>query len=573
MRLKGILFSMLIALSAFYLSGCGGGGSAGAPAGAAALGTVSTGTITSISTNSQKAAVQSASPVVGVEVGNVNYQASGASIVMDADDPDDAGLQVGMVVTVTGQDEGNGRGIASRIEYECLLKGPVSGVDTANNQISVLGQTVSVDSNTVYAGVSGLSGLAAGDMIIISGLPGTGGTILATRVLKMGQGFVQGQTPVKLKGTVSSVSGQGFTIGSLTVNSRQPLPEGLAVGSYVRVRGTLDSITGPLSAVTVEIKRGDGGDEPGDSETVHMEGLVANFVSPGSFTVDGINVNAGSLNVAGVANNVRVLVIGEMEDGVLVASRLMVLSPAPVPPTPNPAPGPSPSPDGAALYAADCASCHGPLASSGKMGATAPMIQSAISSISAMSRLSLTSAQINAIAAALAPNPAPAPAPTPTPTPAPAMPAAPMGVMATGGTNQVTISWSPVSGATSYNIYWSTASGVTVSTGTKISSATSPYIHAGLSAGTAYYYIVTAVNSAGESAASPQVSAATAQAAIDGAALYAADCASCHGPLASSGKHGATASMIQTGISSISAMNHLSTLTSAQIQAIATALQ
>ncbi|HEY4743458.1 MAG TPA: cytochrome c, partial [Desulfuromonadaceae bacterium] len=59
---------------------------------------------------------------------------------------------------------------------------------------------------------------------------------------------------------------------------------------------------------------------------------------------------------------------------------------------------------------------------------------------------------------------------------------------------------------------------------------------------------------------------------IDGAALYTADCSGCHGPLASSSKKGATAAQIQTGISSVSAMKSLSTLTTAQVQAIAAAL-
>ena len=92
---------------------------------------------------------------------------------------------------------------------------------------------------------------------------------------------------------------------------------------------------------------------------------------------------------------------------------------------------------------------------------------------------------------------------------APAVPAAPTGVMATGGTNQVTVSWSAVSGASSYNLYWSTTSGVTPATGTKIEGVTSPAVQTGLSASTTYYYIVTAVNSAGESATSSQAAATT----------------------------------------------------------------
>ena len=95
---------------------------------------------------------------------------------------------------------------------------------------------------------------------------------------------------------------------------------------------------------------------------------------------------------------------------------------------------------------------------------------------------------------------------TVTVTPTGSAPSAPTGVTATAGNGQVSISWSPVSGATSYNIYWSTATGVTKTTGTKITGATSSYTHTGLTNGTTYYYVVTAVNSNGESSESSQVS-------------------------------------------------------------------
>jgi hypothetical protein len=88
------------------------------------------------------------------------------------------------------------------------------------------------------------------------------------------------------------------------------------------------------------------------------------------------------------------------------------------------------------------------------------------------------------------------------------VPPAPTGVTATAGDGNVSISWSAVSGATSYNLYHSTTSGVTKTTGTKITSVTSPYTHTGLTNGITYYYLVTAVNSSGESVESAQVSAA-----------------------------------------------------------------
>jgi len=96
-----------------------------------------------------------------------------------------------------------------------------------------------------------------------------------------------------------------------------------------------------------------------------------------------------------------------------------------------------------------------------------------------------------------------------TPAPTVTAPAVPAGLTAAGGTNRVTLSWAAATGASSYNLYWSSSPGVTTATGTKVAGITTPYVKTGLSAGTAYYFIVTAVNSTGESQASPQVTAIT----------------------------------------------------------------
>lgn len=88
------------------------------------------------------------------------------------------------------------------------------------------------------------------------------------------------------------------------------------------------------------------------------------------------------------------------------------------------------------------------------------------------------------------------------------VPSTPTGVTAAGGDGQVTVSWSPSSGATSYNIYWNTSGSVTTADSAVIS-APSPYVHMGLTNGTTYYYAVTAINNDGESALSTEVSATT----------------------------------------------------------------
>jgi hypothetical protein len=88
-----------------------------------------------------------------------------------------------------------------------------------------------------------------------------------------------------------------------------------------------------------------------------------------------------------------------------------------------------------------------------------------------------------------------------------ASPVAPTNDTATSGNTQATIAWTAAAGAASYNIYWSTTTGVTTANGTKITGAANPYTQSGLSNGTTYYYVVTAVNPFGESAASAQASA------------------------------------------------------------------
>lgn len=89
-------------------------------------------------------------------------------------------------------------------------------------------------------------------------------------------------------------------------------------------------------------------------------------------------------------------------------------------------------------------------------------------------------------------------------------PATPSGVTASPGNGQVVIAWMDVPNATSYNIYYSTSSGVTSGTktnGTLVSNVSNPYTLMNLTNGTTYYFVVTAVSSSAESLPSSQVSA------------------------------------------------------------------
>jgi fibronectin type 3 domain-containing protein len=85
------------------------------------------------------------------------------------------------------------------------------------------------------------------------------------------------------------------------------------------------------------------------------------------------------------------------------------------------------------------------------------------------------------------------------------VPGVPTGLVATAGNAQVSLSWATTSGATLYHVKRSIASGGPY---TQIATpASTSYTDGSLTNGTMYYYVVSAVNSTGESANSVQVSA------------------------------------------------------------------
>jgi predicted carbohydrate-binding protein with CBM5 and CBM33 domain len=85
------------------------------------------------------------------------------------------------------------------------------------------------------------------------------------------------------------------------------------------------------------------------------------------------------------------------------------------------------------------------------------------------------------------------------------VPSAPTGVAATAGNAQVVVSWAAASGATGYNVKRSTTNGGPYSN-VAANTGTTSFTNTGLTNGTTYYYVVTALNASGESPISTQVS-------------------------------------------------------------------
>ena len=221
-------------------------------------------------------------------------------------------------------------------------------------------------------------------------------------------------------------------------------------------------------------------------------------------------------------------------------------------------------PDGAALYGSNCASCHNPLATSSKKGRTAAQTQNAINNntggMGTSSLRSLTSAQVAAIATALATTAPVLSSVSVTPSTASIIPT---------GTQQLTASpldqnGAPFAGAT---ITWSSGN-------TPVATVSATGLVTGVAVGTATI-TATATSGATTKTATSVITVTSVATPPDGATLYASNCASCHGPLASSTKAGRTAAQTQNAINNnIGGMgtSSLRSLTTAQVAAIATVL-
>ena len=196
------------------------------------------------------------------------------------------------------------------------------------------------------------------------------------------------------------------------------------------------------------------------------------------------------------------------------------------------------APDGAALYTNNCAGCHGPADATTKAGADIARINAGIANEPTMSSLStLSAAEVKALADFLA---------TATPPPPPAAPNG-LSLYNTNcagchGTAEAT----EKAGADVTRITNSIANEPTMSS---LSTLTSAEIQALAD------FLATA---------SPPPPAAA-----DGLALYNTNCAGCHGTADATEKAGADVTRITNSIANEPSMSSLSTLSTAEIQALA----
>lgn len=269
-----------------------------------------------------------------VYVNGVRYTTGGADIEIDGVKATQGDLRVGQVIDVKGSMT-DGSASADVIRYHHNLEGPVTSLGGLS--LVAMGQTVLVDSGTSLGdGIAidpdrlEITGLAIGDIVEVSGLIDAEGRIEATRVdIRLHGGAYD------VYGTASDVNPalQTFQINALRVDyssaNIEDFPSGApSDGDLVLVTGLEFDDDGDFLAKKVEL-RYDTAVMPGPGNTVHVEGLVTDFVSATDFEVAGWPVTTTSATVyenatvADLALDAHVCVVGILNsDGVLVASRV-----------------------------------------------------------------------------------------------------------------------------------------------------------------------------------------------------------------------------------------------------------
>ena len=262
-----------------------------------------------------------------VIVNGVRFDDTQASIVDDDGVSHVRGdLKLGMVVEVEGEVHGNsGNGVARTIQFGGEIAGLVEAVDMGVARLTVLGQAVQVDADTLFSGyTAGLAGVAAGDLVEVFAFydPNTA-VYTATRIERKTV-----LAAFKLRGRISGLDSTGFAIGNALIDYSAIAPSALpplANGLSVRVSLQTLQVGGRWVASSV---RSSQRNFP-EANEAELEGFIGGFVSSANFQVGGVPVDAGGADVSfrhgsigQLANGVRVEVEGQMRNGVLVASKV-----------------------------------------------------------------------------------------------------------------------------------------------------------------------------------------------------------------------------------------------------------
>ncbi|HTF98481.1 MAG TPA: DUF5666 domain-containing protein [Cellvibrio sp.] len=268
-----------LALSIF-LAACGGGTKEN-----------SSNTTSSSSTNNTTSQAELTQGMVtgfgSVIVNGVHFDVKNADIQIDGKNLVESDLKVGQIVRITGSINGDGvHGIATHLEGESQLVGPITRIDLTAGLLVSLGQTIVITADTFFDDDVTADQLKVGDVIKVSSYTDADGKLIATRI-----DLKDAADKFQLTGDISELNtiAQTFIINGTLVDYSDASLEGLhnralENGLKVRVNGSFTEGTFVATGTLAHSHLGFKHDH--QHHHVTLSGPVTELVEGSGFTIE-----------------------------------------------------------------------------------------------------------------------------------------------------------------------------------------------------------------------------------------------------------------------------------------------
>lgn len=232
-----------------------------------------------------------------VYVNGNKYNTDNATVYVEGNKASESDLRVGMMVTV----KESSTGVAASIHFGDDVEGFVISNDIlTDGTLDVMGQTVTVDSNTIFEshvlGVTTAAEINIGNIVEVSGSSSGLGNITATRLevkaATLAEYLIDHPNGIEVKGIVTAHDEVStFKIGEMVVDYSTAditdMPAGNWDGLYVEAKSMQDLNAGQLVASKVELENEGSKEHHGDDEDeIEVSGAVTE-VTDSSVTVNG----------------------------------------------------------------------------------------------------------------------------------------------------------------------------------------------------------------------------------------------------------------------------------------------
>jgi len=261
-----------------------------------------------------------------ISVNDTPIDTNSTTVIVDGVETDSASLKDGMLVTVTGTESSDGTAKAQTIRFEDDVEGEVldSSIDASGTgSLNVLGQTVLVDTNTVFESNDindfTVNDVDIGNIVEVSGYSNTNGEIQATRIEVKNADYTPGEK-MELKGSISKLDGNTFSIGELTILADSAVLDDrfnnvLKNGQYVEVSSynALDA-NGNLIASEIKLKSENGKavEHDKNDEKVEIKGAITTELNNNELEINGAKI---MLDSGSTSNEIK---YGKLKKGNIV---------------------------------------------------------------------------------------------------------------------------------------------------------------------------------------------------------------------------------------------------------------